>query len=558
MKKFFCKFNLLLVGLLIIIFSSFTFAFAANVSDGESYTVKKGDVLWRIGRDFGISWQELAKGNEIKNPNLIFPGQKIHIPTLKAIDILTTNDFHGALEGGNEAGAGKLAAYVDYYREQNPAGTLVLDAGDAFQGTSLSNLHRGKPVVEMMNAIGYDAMAVGNHEFDWGIETILQSLEPAQFELVSANIYENDQPVNWLKPYTIIERKGLKIAVIGLTTPETAITTSVEYVKDYQFKDPAEIVNRLVPEIKAKGIDMIILLGHIPGEQDLQTKQISGELAELAKDVQDIDGLIGGHSHNPVSGIVNGIPVIEAYKNGRMLGHITLVYNTVKQEVVEQDAELIEVRKGDLSIVPDGEIQAMVQRYKQELEPLLSQVLGKAVHDLKRGDNNESAIGNWITDVMRETTGSQVAFFNEGGIRDDLLEGDITVGHLYKVLPFDNTIVAGKMTGAQIKAVLEQSVTLYKGMLQISGLNFTYDSTKPEGERVGDMTLMDGNQIDMEATYKIATNDFLAGGQDGFVTFKDIQWENNYGLLRDVLMGEIKENGEISGQIEGRIIDIIK
>ncbi|WP_427340362.1 5'-nucleotidase C-terminal domain-containing protein [Caloranaerobacter sp. DY30410] len=525
----------------------------------KTYTVKPGDVLWKIARSYGFDWKEIAEYNKMKNPHLIFPGQKILIPsTIKRIDILTSNDFHGKLEGGYEAGAAKFAAYMQYYKNMNPEGTVILNAGDAFQGTPMSNLLRGKPVVEMMNMIGFDAMTIGNHEFDWGIEAILDTLKNANFDLVVANIYENGKPVDWAKPYTIIEKNGVKIGIIGLATPETAITAHADYVGSYEFKDPVEICNKLIPEVKQQGAEIIILLGHLPATQDKETKEITGELADLAKGVTGADAAIGGHSHSQVAGIINGIPVIQAYKHGRMIGHITLYYDTKAKKVVGNNIELIEVRKGNLNIEPDAKVQAMVDKYNEELKPIFGEVIGKTETDIVRDYNNESAMGNWITDVMREKAGVQIAFTNAGGIRTDLTAGDITVGDIFEVMPFDNTIVTGEMTGAQIKAILEQSVTLYKGMLQISGMKFTYDSTKPEGERVIDIYLEDGTPIEMDKTYTVATNDFLAGGQDGFVTLKEVKWTNTFILLRDALIENVRNNKTISPKVEGRITDVSK
>ncbi|WP_054871573.1 5'-nucleotidase C-terminal domain-containing protein [Caloranaerobacter sp. TR13] len=555
------RLNLILVLILLV-----TLIIPFNLINAEgfdtnpkTYIVKSGDVLWKIARSYGFDWKEIAEYNKMKNPHLIFPGQKILIPsTIKRIDILTSNDFHGKLEGGYEAGAAKFAAYMQYYKNMNPEGTVILNAGDTFQGTPMSNLLRGKPVVEMMNMIGFDAMTIGNHEFDWGIETILDTLKDAKFDVIAANIYENGKPVDWTKPYTIIEKNSVKIGIIGLATPETAITAHADYVGSYEFKDPIEICNKLIPEVKKQGAEIIILLGHIPAVQDKETKEITGELADLAKSVTGADAVIGGHSHKPVAGIINGIPVIEAYKHGRMIGHITLYYDTKAKKVVGNNIELVEVRKGKLDVEPNAEVQAMVDKYNVELKPIFGEVIGKTETDIVRDYNNESAMGNWMTDVMREKAGVQIAFTNAGGIRTDFTAGDITVGDIFEVMPFDNTIVTGEMTGAQIKAILEQSVTLYKGMLQISGMKFTYDSTKPEGERVIDIYLEDGTPIEMDKTYTVATNDFLAGGQDGFVTLKEVKWTNTFILLRDALIENVRNNTIISPKVEGRITDVSK
>ncbi|MFZ5351909.1 MAG: 5'-nucleotidase C-terminal domain-containing protein [Bacillota bacterium] len=525
----------------------------------KPYIVKEGDVLWKIGRKYGFTWKELADYNSIVKPNLIMPGQEIFIP-LKRIDVLSTNDFHGAVEGSSSnPGAAKLAAYVNYYKAMNPNGTLVLDGGDAFQGTPISNVHRGKPVVEMMGAIGYDAMVVGNHEFDWGIEAALESLKlDKDIALLAANIYENGKPVNWAKPYAIVEKNGIKVGIIGLSTPETAITAHADYVGNFEFKDPVEVANALIPEVKKAGAEVIVLLTHIPGMQDSKTKEVTGALADLAKGVTGAHVIVGGHSHKTVYGMINGAAVIEAYYNGRNLGYATVVYDPVAKKVLGAGASTIDVAKGKLAVTPVAEVQAIVDKYNEELKPIFGEVIGKTAVELKRDYNNESILGNWSADVMRKKAGVQIAMQNAGGLRCDIAAGDITVGTIFTFMPFDNTLVTAEMTGAQIKAVMEQSVTLYKGMMQVSGIKVTYDSTQAEGSRVIEMTLTDGTAIEMDKTYTVCTNDFLSGGQDGFVTLKEVKWTNTYILIRDALIEDVKANGGINAEVEGRMTDISK
>ncbi len=520
----------------------------------EPYIVQKGDLIWKVAKQLNVTWKELAEYNNIPKPYVLLPGKAIYAP-LKVISVLSTNDIHGNIEGGAEAGAAKLAAYMEYYKSMNPLGTLILDAGDAFQGTPVSNIHRGKPLVEMMNYIGYEAMAVGNHEFDWGIEAALDSLKLGKFPLLAANIYEDGKPVKWAKPYTIIEKNGVKVGVIGLSTPETSITAHSKYVGKYEFKDPVEIANALIPEVKKAGAQIIVLLGHIPGEQDSKTKEIKGALADLAKGVTGANVVIGGHSHMNVAGILNNAAVIEANKNGRNIGQATVIWDCMNGKVVGVTASNIDVRGGKLNVKPVDAVEAIVNKYNDDLKPIFDVVIGETTTDIVRDYNNESAMGNWVTDIMREAAGVQIAVTNAGGLREDIKAGDITVGDIFKVMPFDNVIVTGEITGAQLKATLEQSVTLFKGMLQISGISFTYDSTKPEGQRVISMTLADGTAIEMDETYTICTNDFLAPGGDGFVTLKEVKWTDTYELIRDAMIEIIKDKKVITPEVDGRIVD---
>lgn len=479
---------------------------------------------------------------------------------IREIDIFATNDFHGALEGGYEAGIAKMASVFEDYKMENPKGTIILDAGDRFQGTPLSNVFYGKPVAEAFNSIGYSAATVGNHEFDWGIDKVLDTREEVgvTFPLIAANIYDKstNKLAEWAEPYTIIERNGVKIGIIGLATPDTLETAKLEFIKDYDFKDPIEITNALVPEVREAGADLVILLTHIPAYQDRDTKEITGPLADLANGVSDVDGIIGGHSHKAVSGIINGIPVVEGYKNGRMLSHLTIYYDMDNNEVVNSYADVVEVRKTTLPVEPDVEIQSIVDIYNVDVKPIFDVVIGTTTVDLTRDFNNESNVGNWMTDLMKEKAMTQIAFQNAGGIRTDLPAGDLTIGDIFTLMPFDNTIVTAEMTGAQIKSVLEQSVTLYKGMMQISGLTVKYDSTKPEYERIIEITLEDGTPLEMDKIYTVATNDFLSGGQDGYKTLGEVDWTNTYELVRESMIEKIKEVKEIAPAVEGRMIDL--
>ena len=528
----------------------------------DDYVIQPGDVLWKIAAKHGMDYQTLAKVNGIENPNLIFAGKKLNVNLVKKIDLLTTNDFHGNLVGGSEAGAAKLAAYLEYYRSLNAKGTLILDAGDSFQGTPMSNLLYGSPVVKFFNEVGYTATTVGNHEFDWGIETVLETMktEGAEFEMLTANVYKDGKLASWAKPYMIKEVNGVKVGIIGMSTPDTAVTAHADYVGMYTFEDPIKIAKALIPKVEAEGADLVILLSHLPAYQNFDTLEITGELADFAKGITGVDAAIGGHSHNEVKGVINGIPVVMASKSGRMIGNITLYYDTVTDKVVISEVNTIEVRKGELDVEPNAKIQAIVDEYNVELKPVFGEVVGVMGADLMRDYNITSAAGNWFADVLREAKDVDFAFTNAGGIRIDVMAGEVTMEKIFEIMPFDNTPVTSVMTGKDIVDVLEQGATLSKGMVQISGLTFTYDSTKPEYSRVIEVTMADGTPIDLEKEYTVATNDFLAGGQDNYVTLKNFTWSNPYNepLLRNLLADDIRTKGTYTPDNTLRAVDVSK
>jgi 2',3'-cyclic-nucleotide 2'-phosphodiesterase/3'-nucleotidase len=545
------SFSLVLIFTLILSMSMVNFA--------ETYEIQEGDVLWKIAKEHGMDYDTLATVNGIEDPHMIYAGEVLNVNLVKKIDILTTNDFHGMMEGGYEAGAAKLAAYMDYYRSMNEEGTILLDAGDSFQGSPMSNLLYGEPVVRFFNEMDYTATVVGNHEFDWGIDKIIETMDVnnAEYPLLTANVYKDGVLAEWATPYLITEVNGVSIGIIGLTTPDSAVTAHKDFVGEFTFEDPAAISEAMIAEVEGKGAEIVIMLGHIPANQDWDTGEITGELADLAEAVEGYDAMIGGHSHRTVTGKINDVPLLMGYKHGRMIGHITMYYDTVTDEVVVSEVVAHEVRKGDLDLEENPVVAAFVAEYAEELEPIFGEVVGSFTTELKREYNETSPAGNWFTDVMKESSGVDVAITNAGGIRSDLPAGEITVQDLFTIMPFDNKIITTTVTGQDIVDLLEQGCTLSKGMLQVSGLTFTYDSSKDEYERVVEVTMADGSLIDLEAEYTLATNDFLAGGQDNYVTLANFEWSDAYQakLIRDELKIDLMAKGEYTPDATLRAVD---
>lgn len=526
----------------------------------EDYEIQSGDVLWKIAKDHGMTYETLAAVNGIEDPHMIYAGDVLNVNLVKKIDVLTTNDFHGQMEGGYEAGAAKVAAYMEYYKAMNEEGTILLDAGDSFQGSPMSNLLYGEPVVRFFNEMGYTATVVGNHEFDWGIDKVLNTMEEnnAEYPLLTANVYKDGELVEWATPYLITEVNGVSVGIIGLTTPDTSVTAHKDFVGEFTFEDPAVISEAMIAEVEAKGAELVIMLGHIPASQDWDTGEITGELADLAEAVDGYDAMIGGHSHQTVTGEVNGTPLLMGYKHGRMIGHITLYYDTVTDEVVLSDVEAIEVRKGELDVEENAVVAEYVAEYAAELEPIFGVIVGSFTAELVEKDEITSPAGNWFTDVMRQAVDVDVAVTNAGGIRTSLPAGEVSVQDLFTIMPFDNKIIYTTMTGQDIVDLLEQGCTLSKGMLQISGLTFTYDSSKDEYSRVIDVTMADGTAIDLEAEYTVATNDFLAGGQDNYVTLANFEWSNVYQapIIRDELQKDLEAKGTYTPDTTLRAVDV--
>ncbi len=476
-------------------------------------------------------------------------------PGVVRLDILAVNDFHGALAAdGKNPGAAALAAYLKAERAKNPAGTLVLSAGDMFQGSPDSNLLRGQTVVAFMNAVGFDAMALGNHEFDWGLDVLKERMAQAAFPLLAANIVDKDtgRRTALFPPYAIIERQGLKIAVVGLITPDTAVTTNPRNVANFRFADPATALKALLPELKAQGAAVVVALCHLasyPGAEP------SGEAADLARAAAgDIAAVLSGHSHLKVAGKVAGVPVVQAHYNGRAVAAVHLAV-TPGGEVLGATFETADVPPG---LAPDPQTAAIVAAAQRDIAPVKSLVLGRAADPLPHDRYRLSPLGQWATDAMRAAAGADIALCNGGGLRAGLAAGPVTLGDLYTVMPFDNELFIAAMTGAQVRAALEHGIANERfGTLQFSGLRVAYSAAAPPGSRVVSATLADGSPLLPDAVYQVAVSDFLVAGGDEYGMIKAAAGHaNTYRSLRDVLAEAVRKAGAIRFKDDGRLREV--
>lgn len=461
------------------------------------------------------------------------------------LQILTINDFHGALvENEKNPGAAKIAQYLQEQKAHNPNGTLILSGGDMFQGSPDSNLLYGKTVVTIMNQIGVDAMVIGNHEFDWGIPVLQQRIAQSTFPYLAANILEKatGKPAFFSKPYIFCERQGVKIAIIGMSTPETAYAASPKITAPYLFSDPIQIVNDLVPKLKGQGADLIIVLSHMGSFMDKSTGEITGEAADLAMNCPGINAIVSAHSHQLVNGTVNNIPIVQASSLGRAVGSINISFNkTTKQPISSNVTTTLLPFTG---LTENHPVKTILDKAQGEIAPIKNIVLGSTIYELghDRTAQQLSILGQLTTDTMRQATNTDIAFQNAGGIRTSIPAGNITMGNLYEVFPFDNTLFTMEMTGAQIMKVLEHGIGNPKvGMIQFSGLHVIYDELQsPTHPFV--VTLPDGSPLDLTKNYTIVTNDFLATGGDHFTMFKESKnLVDTYIPLRDICAAAIKK-----------------
>ena len=479
------------------------------------------------------------------------------MPGIVGIDILSVNDFHGALlESGRNPGAAKFGAFLRSEWAKNPHGTVFLSAGDMFQGSPDSNLLYGKTVVEVLNALHLDAMTLGNHEFDWGLDKLRARVAESTFPYVSANVREKDGKgrLNFVDPYVMLERCGVKIAVVGIVTPETAYTTGPKIVAPFEFRDPTAVLKDVLPVVRRQGAELVIVLSHLASEQEQENGQVTGDAAVLPQAVPGIDAIVSGHSHRMVAGKVDGVPIVQAYYNGRALGKISFVYSRREQKIlasfVQSMATPVQGAKAD------PEIAAIVDRSQSEIAPVKNVPLGYTAAELSHDRAELSVLGEWSCDVLRQTAKVDIAFQNGGGLRTSIPAGAITMGNLYEVMPFDNTLVTMDLTGDQVLQVLNHGIHGKAGMVQFSGLTLVIDSDRPYGSQLIEARLADGRLLDPAATYRIVTNDFMAVGGDEFTVFK--QGRNvtdTFIPLRDALADAVKKAGTLRIKKDDRLQD---
>ncbi len=512
------------------------------------------------------------------------------------LTVIGTADFHGSLDAGRDRTTGKrtlggidvIAAYIRAARKQNPGGVVLLDAGDLYQGTLLSAASEGAAVIEFYNMLGYDAVEIGNHDFDFGPVgyhctpssasedprgVIKQRIEESKFPWLCANMYDHKsgRPVSWtnLQPYTIITRKGIKIAVIGLILTETPLVTNPLNVKGLDFQPLLETLRRILPEVRAKGAGVVIVLAHAGVRRDPQSGEIHGQMADLARQLKpgEVDLIISGHEHVTFTGRVNGIPVVQTRPRGVEFARVELLADARSGRLLEDGVHLQDNvpfartdEKGAPAVFAGREIKpiesfaAKLVEFKHSIERLEQIKLGRALATMNNQTRLDSPVGNLVTDAMRASDKEiDIAMYNSGGLRTSILKGKITYGRIYEVVPFDNNIVLVSLTGNQITRIIEHGLSGPYGVMEISGLRVEFDASAPSGKRCLSIETEDGKPLRADKLYTVATNDFVVNGGDGYCVFAEgVNVRNTRTLIREVVARYIKERGVVAPARRGR------
>ncbi|BCJ95849.1 metallophosphatase [Anaerocolumna cellulosilytica] len=464
--------------------------------------------------------------------------------------ILHTNDSHGRAvpdSYNGYMGFTAVSALRAYYEKQG-AQVLVMDAGDTLHGLPIATLEKGESIVQFMKLAGYDVMTPGNHDFNYGTTRLLELEDKMDFPLLSANIVKKDTKELLLKDNIIIEKNGVKYGIFGLSTPETAYKTNPNNVTTIEFTDPVEAAKKEVTALKSAGAQIIISLAHLGLDE---SSEVTSKL--VAEKVEGIDLIVDGHSHTTLQDglMVKDTLIVSTGDYIRNIGVVAIDKSgNMKAALVNSSAftltdEAIDKEAADITAAQ---------------EKLLSEVVGKTSVYLDGVRENvrtkETNLGNLATDAFRKATGADVAITNGGGIRASIEIGTITKKDLVTVFPFGNFIVTKNITGKALLEALEVGVASYPetlgGFPQVSGITFQIDVTKPAGSRVV-KAVINGERVNPEKIYQIATNDFMAAGGDGYTMFNEFATVNEYGSMEEIIIDYIKEVKTINAKDESRI-----
>ncbi|MCS7293675.1 MAG: bifunctional metallophosphatase/5'-nucleotidase [Gloeomargarita sp. SKYBB_i_bin120] len=481
------------------------------------------------------------------------------------VQLLAINDFHGNLEPGNltlalpdgqrlpAGGAEFLATHLQQWR-QGHRHSLFVSAGDNIGATPLlSALFHDEPTIEALNAMGLAVSAVGNHEFDRGVDELLrlqkggchptdgcragETFKGAKFQYLAANVIDEKTNRPILPPYQIYTFSGVKVAFIGMTLKGTPRIVPPQAVAGLRFEDEAETLNALVPVLRQQGVRAMVALVHQGGFTTggpNECRHFTGPIVDIVQRTdREVDVFITGHTHRAYNCVVDGRLVTSADAFGRMVTEINLVLDRRTKDVRSLRANNRIITQ-DVPKAPA--LTRLIARYKVFADPIANRVIGQITADIRRqpSPSGEMPLGNLIADAQLaatqapETGGAVIAFMNPGGIRADLTYSDgghVTYGQAFTVQPFGNHLVTMTLTGAQVKALLEQQFDNpapgQNRILQVSqGFRYRWRPDRPPGQRVVDITL-NGQPLIPTQTYRVTVNGFLADGGDGFTVLKE-------------------------------------
>jgi len=498
------------------------------------------------------------------------------------LTILHTNDFHDRFEpinGSNSTcgeedaaanecfgGIARLVTAAAEARERAGENVVLLDAGDQFQGSLFYQQYKGDVAAEFMNQLGYDAMAIGNHEFDDGPQGLRDFLDQAEFPVISANVDASQEPAlaDRFGRSTVVEVGGERVGIVSVLALDTPETSSPG--PNVVFQPVADAAQAEIDALTEQGVNKIILVSHVGLPEDQR----------LAGSLTGADVIVGGHSHTLLSNtqedaagpypvMVGQVPVVTAFAYGKFLGELRVTFDD-EGNVVSAEGEPILL---DASVAEDEAALARVQELAQPLEEIRNRVVAEAA-DAIDGERErcravECEMGNLVAEAMLARVADQgvtIAIANGGGLRASIDAGPVTMGEVLTVLPFQNTLSTFQVTGQDVIDALENGASqIEEGagrFAQVAGLMYSIDLSRPAGSRVSDVMVLIGGDawgpIDPAATYGVVSNNYVRGGGDGFEMFVDAENAYDFGPdLADVTAEYLAANQPYTPFTDGRI-----
>ncbi|MBU2961752.1 5'-nucleotidase C-terminal domain-containing protein [Citreicella sp. C3M06] len=492
-----------------------------------------------------------------------------------ALTILHTNDFHARFEpiskydstcGEEDNAAGECfggsarlmtalndaKAKLDNY--------ILVDGGDQFQGTLFYTYYKGKLAAEMMNKMGYDAMTVGNHEFDDGPEVLRGFVDSVDFPVLMSNADISGEPLiaDAIQKSTIIEKNGEKIGLIGLTPQDTHELASPG--PNITFTDPSEAVQAEVDKLTEAGVNKIVVLSHSGYNTDIT----------VARNTTGVDVIVGGHSNTllgdmdgaegPYPTMVNNTAIVSAYAYGKFLGELNVTFDDAG-EIIEASGQPLIM---DAGVSEDAPVKARIAEAAAPLEEIRSKVVAQTAEEIVGARDmcraEECPMGNLVADAMLDRVkdqGIEIALENGGGLRASIDAGEVTMGEVLTVLPFQNTLSTFQVTGATMIEALENGVSQIEDgggrFPQVAGITFTVDPSAEPGSRISEV-MVGGAPIDAEKLYGVVSNNYVRNGGDGYKMFIDAQNAYDFGPdLADVTAEFLAANAPYTPYVDGRI-----
>lgn len=486
------------------------------------------------------------------------------------VTILHTNDIHGHLTawegwqddlvGKNVGGLDRIAAEVGKVRKEVGVDkVLLLDAGDTLGDTLIAAKTQGRALIDAMNSMRYDAMVIGNHEVDFTAETLRTRMAEAKSPLLAANMLDKSSAELFANPYVIKEVGGIKIGILGLAYPNTAYTTAKKNVDGVRFVEAEKTAARYVPRMRREGAEIVIALTHLGLGADKQ----------LAEHVADIDVIVGGHSHNRMRVALHIGPtlIVQAGAHGSDLGRLDLVIERdgKRAKVVRHQRALIAlINETDRDMTK--QIAAQIAPYRSKMDTKIGRAKTALIRaqtlagDQPRTRDEESPADDLFADAVREATSTEAVFLPGVGYGVAIQPGDITAEQLKNLVPHESEIVTMSLTGRQIKSILEQSIENFSnddasqkvgGMIQVSGVKFSYSPQHRKGRRVQDVMIGD-KTLAMSSLYRVATNSLLADGGHKYIDFKRGRNQQKIGSQYEMIANWIRQRDSVSAPATGR------